>query len=66
MTQVKPRWISGIVMVVSLVWFVCGFGWLNRLSKMSAFHPLQTLESLDEGSRLAAAVRSADARLRHE
>ena len=30
MTRVKPRWISGAVMLLSLAWFVWVWGWLSR------------------------------------
>ncbi|MCF2514843.1 hypothetical protein LVY65_07170 [Sphingomonas sp. G124] len=30
MTRVKPRWISGAVMIVTLAWLIWGFDWWNR------------------------------------
>lgn len=30
MTRVKPRWVSGVVMAITLAWFIWGFGWLSR------------------------------------
>jgi hypothetical protein len=30
MTRVKPRWISGAILLLALAWFVWGWGWLSR------------------------------------
>lgn len=30
MMRMKPRWISGAVMIVTLAWLIWGFDWWNR------------------------------------